>query len=90
MKRVHLFISGRVQGVCFRIETKIRANKLGLNGFVRNLENGRVELAIEGKEEKVNKLVEWAKRGPMFAKVTDMQIAEEKYPGDFKEFKILY
>ena len=89
-KRVHLFISGRVQGVCFRVEMEIRANRLKLSGFVRNLEDGRVEVVIEGDEEKVGKLVTWIKRGPMFAKVTNLEIIEEDYVGEFNKFKIIY
>ncbi len=89
-KRVHLFISGRVQGVAFRVEMEIRANHLKLSGFVRNLEDGRVEAAIEGDEEKVDKLVKWTKRGPMFAKVTDLQVIEEEDKTEFDNFKIIY
>jgi acylphosphatase len=89
-KRIHLFISGRVQGVAFRVEMKIRASRLGLAGFVSNLEDSRVEAVIEGDKEKVAKLVKWAKRGPMFAKVTDVEIIEEEYKNEFKGFKIEY
>jgi acylphosphatase len=90
MKRVHLFVSGRVQGVAFRVEMEIRASRLKLSGFVRNLEDNRVEAVIEGEEEKVEKLVKWAKRGPMFAKVTDIEVISEKYTGEFNSFKIEY
>lgn len=89
-KRVHLFISGRVQGIGFRVEMEIRANRLKVSGFVRNLEDGRVEAVLEGDEEKVDKLIAWAKRGPMFAKVTDIEIIEQDCKGDFKGFKIEY
>ncbi|KPJ55066.1 acylphosphatase [Parcubacteria bacterium DG_72] len=89
-KRVHLFISGRVQGVCFRMEMEIRANRLKVPGFIRNLEDNRVEAVLEGDEEKVDKLVTWAKRGPMFAKVTDIQVIEEEPTEEFNKFKIIY
>ena len=49
-----------------------------------------MEVVIEGSEEKVDKLVKWAKRGPMFAKVTDLQVIEEKYKNEFDNFKIIY
>ena len=90
MRRVHLFITGKVQGVCFRVETKIRAKFLGLKGFVKNLEDGRVEAVVGGKEDKVNKLINWARRGPSFAKVKEVQIIEESYKGDYKDFEIVY
>ena len=72
------------------METKIRADKLGLKGFVQNLEDGRIQVIIEGDKEKVDKLVNWLKRGPMFAKVTDIQVINENYTGEFKNFNILY
>jgi len=90
MIRRHILISGRVQGVCFRAEAKIRANHLGISGFVKNLEDGRVEAVMEGEEKKIEKFVKWAKRGPMFAKVTNVEIIGEEYVGEFGEFKIIY
>jgi len=89
-KRAHLFISGRVQGVTFRMEMKLRAGCLRVSGFVKNLQDGRVEALIEGEEKKVGKLIDWARRGPAFARVTDIQIVEEAYEGEFSEFKIIY
>lgn len=90
MKRVHLFISGRVQMVCFRGETEVRAKLLGLKGFVRNLRDKRVEIVLEGEDSKVEKLTEWTKRGPALAKVTNIEIIDEEYRKEFKNFKILY
>jgi|TARA_B100002003_G_scaffold195421_1_gene185246 acylphosphatase len=57
MKRLHLIISGRVQGVFFRHNTNKIANKLGLTGFVRNLGNRDVEVVAEGTEEKLKEPV---------------------------------
>lgn len=88
--RRHIFISGKVQGVAFRVGLEIRAKLLGLFGFVRNLEDGRVEAVLEGKEKRVNKLIKWSKKGPIFAKVSDVEIIEEKYKNEFKEFNIEY
>jgi len=88
--RRHVFISGRAQGVCFRQETRLRAKYWGLKGFVKNLEDGRVEITIEGEEEKIEKLIEWIKRGPALAKVTDVEIIDENYKGEFKKFNIAY
>ncbi len=88
--RTHILISGRVQGVLFRAETRRKARKLGLHGFVQNLSDGRVEAVLEGEKEKVEKLIEWAKRGPLFAKVDSIEIKEEEYRGEFNNFEIKY
>lgn len=89
-KRVHIFISGRVQGVFFRAEMRGKARKLGLCGFVQNLSDGRLEAVLEGEKEKVEKLIEWAKRGPLLAKVGDVEINWQKYQGEFDDFEIKY
>lgn len=88
--RTHIFISGRIQGVLFRVGTRRKARKLGLCGFVQNLSDGRVEVVLEGKKEKVGKLIGWAKRGPFLAKVDSIEIKEEKYRGEFNNFEIRY
>jgi len=88
--RKHIFISGRVQGVCFRQETRLRARYWGLAGFVKNLKDGRVEIVVEGEEKKTGKLIKWVKRGPAFAKVEKIQIIEEQYKREFKKFDIRY
>jgi len=64
MKRTHVFISGRVQGVWFRAHTREKAEELGISGWVRNLPDGRVEAVFEGEDEKVDEMVKWCHRGP--------------------------
>ncbi len=88
--RVKIFVSGFVQGVFFRAETKIIAEKLSLFGWVRNLEDGRVEILAEGEKEKLEKLVEWAKKGPDLAKVEGINVEWQEYTGEFKNFQIRY
>lgn len=61
--RAHVFISGRVQGVFFRSQTRHEANKYSVNGWVRNLPDDRVEAVFEGEEEDVKRLIEFCKRG---------------------------
>lgn len=73
---VHLVISGRVQGVGYRAFVKSGATKLNLNGWVRNLTNGNVEAVISGPEEILDKWIAHLWRGPLAAKVTDIQISE--------------
>ncbi len=88
MKRVHVFISGRVQGVFYRAETKNNASHLNLTGWVRNLPDGRVEVVIEGKEDNVNALIDWCRKGPGFASVTEIEVKEELFTGAFEGFGI--
>ncbi len=88
--RAHIFVSGRVQGVGFRLEMRWKARKLELYGFVQNLSDGRVETVLEGEKEKVEKLIEWAKRGPIFAKVRNVEVIQEQYTGEFNKFEIRY
>jgi acylphosphatase len=88
MKRAHVFVSGRVQGVFYRAETKNNASCLNLTGWARNLPDGRVEAVIEGKEDKVNALIDWCRKGPSFASVTEIEVKEEPYTGTFEDFRI--
>ena len=88
--RAHIFVSGRVQGVGFRLEMCWKARKLGLYGFVQNLSDGRVEIVLEGEKEKVEKLIEWTKKGPFLAKVGNIEIKEEDCKGEFDSFEVKY
>lgn len=88
--RAHVYISGFVQGVFFRSNTRKIALKLGLKGWVRNLEDGRVEAIFEGDRDKVLEMLEWCKVGPPRAKVISVDVKWEKYEGNFTNFKIIY
>jgi len=88
--RVHIFISGRVQGVFFRSETRYETRKRGVKGWVRNIRDGRVEAVFEGEEKAVKKLLEFCKRGPSGGKVTHVDVQWESYTGEFKDFQIKY
>ena len=74
---LHLYISGRVQGVGYRHATYTTARKLGLNGWVRNLPDGRVEALLEGSKELQEQMVTWCYTGPAFAQVSDIEIIRE-------------
>jgi len=89
MKRAHLKIYGRVQGVWFRANTKEMADKLGLHGWVRNTNDGGVEAVFEGNDEAVEKAIEWCHHGPPLARVEKVDIRYEKPIGE-KEFRIIY
>ena len=88
--RAHVFAGGRVQGVFFRSETKHRADRHDLTGWVRNLPDGRVEAVFEGEKEAVQTLIEFCKHGPFGAKVTNFELTWENYTGEFDRFKIKY
>ncbi|MCB9477058.1 MAG: acylphosphatase [Deltaproteobacteria bacterium] len=70
----HLYISGRVQGVWYRGSTQSRAAALGLDGWVRNLPDGRVEAHVQGPQGKVNELIAWCRQGPPAAIVDDVEV----------------
>src|SRR2546423_6717367 len=82
VRRVHVFISGKVQGVGFRNFTKERADELGVKGWVKNLTDGRVESVMQGKGDAVEKLVESVRRGPASARVDGVEVKEEKIAGE--------
>lgn len=89
-QRVHLFIKGKVQGVFFRQALKVMAKKNNVNGWVRNLNDGRVEAVLEGEDVDVSTLVEWAHAGSANARVEDIEIKNEKYKEEFTKFEVLY
>jgi len=86
--RAHILVSGRVQGVFFRMETLDEATKRNLKGWVRNTIDGRVEAIFEGKREDVEKLIEFCKRGPPAARVMKMHVEWQEYTGEFENFRI--
>lgn len=88
--RVHVFISGRVQGVGFRAFTQSNARQLKLTGWVKNLTDGRVEAVIEGPADKVAELLDLLKRGPRWARVEKIEMKDETPKGDFKQFECRY
>ena len=86
--RAHLLISGRVQGVAFRYYTQDIAQSLGVKGWIRNCWDGKVEIVVEGEEEKVKKLISWCYQGPGSAIVEKIDIEWGKYRGEFNSFAI--
>ncbi|MCH8859860.1 MAG: acylphosphatase [Thaumarchaeota archaeon] len=89
-QRVRLFIKGKVQGVFFRQALKVMAKKNNVNGWVRNLDDGKVEAVLEGEDVDVSKLVEWSHAGSAYARVEDIEIKNEKYKDEFTKFEVLY
>lgn len=90
MKKLHLFISGFVQGVNFRYYTKKKADGLGLAGWVRNLPDGRVELQALGGKEKLAEFLSWCQKGPDFADIRHIEIRWEETDEEMRGFEIRY
>lgn len=85
---VHVFVSGRVQGVGFRHATRVAARARGLAGWVKNRADGRVEVRAEGAEEAVEALVAWLRIGPPMAEVTELAV-ERVEPDGRAGFELL-
>jgi acylphosphatase len=88
--RAHAIISGRVQGVFFRMETKRAADGFGVLGWVKNRRDGTVEALFEGDQDRVDAVLEWCKEGPAHAQVSDLTVVWEAYAGEFTAFDIRY
>jgi len=88
--KCHVLVSGRVQGVFFRQNTLERAKALGLKGWVRNTKDGKVEAVFEGEKEKIERILEWMKKGPPLARVDGLEIEWENFKGEFDDFEIRY
>lgn len=85
---IHVLISGEVQGVGFRQFVKYQANKLDIKGWVKNLDNGKVEGIFVGERNNLNTLIEFCRKGPFLANVTGVTI--EEIPDEtFVSFEII-
>ena len=87
--RAHVTISGRVQGVCYRMYTQEEAERRQLTGWVHNLPTGQVEAILEGERETIEDLIRWFHQGPPAAKVTKVETDWQPYRGDFPDFRVL-
>ncbi len=88
MRTIKILISGLVQGIFFKNYIKEEAIKLGLKGYVRSLENGKVEVVVEGKDEEVDTMRLVCKKGSMHSEVKKIELQDMNHVG-FKEFKIM-
>lgn len=88
--RARAVISGRVQGVFFRLETKKAAARYGVFGWVKNQRDGTVAAVFEGTKENVDLILAWCKQGPPYAKVLDVDVTWEEYKGEFNGFEVAY
>ncbi len=88
MRTIHVFVSGVVQGVGFRYFTKYVAEELGIKGWVRNLEDGRVEIKATGPEESIRKFLNKIREGPPLAEVRHVSVEDEPLE-EFTSFEII-
>ncbi|MFQ5920417.1 MAG: acylphosphatase [Nitrososphaerales archaeon] len=88
--RAHVFVKGRVQGVYFRQKLRIAAKRRKVTGWVRNLNDGRVEALLEGNDRNVSEVIEWCHAGPAEARVDDVRVEYEPHTGEFSSFEVKY
>jgi acylphosphatase len=88
-KCVQIHIRGCVTGVYFRAATQREAKRLGLTGWVRNRNDGSVEILVEGEEDVVKELISWTHHGPSAARVEDVDVRYRAYSGDYSDFRIV-
>lgn len=89
MKRAHVIVHGKVQGVWFRAHAKGMADRIGIAGWVRNLPDGSVEAVFEGEDDKVEEMIKWCHTGSPMANVTKVEVEYEEPRGE-KDFIIRY
>jgi acylphosphatase len=88
LSRVHVFVSGRVQGVAYRYFVERRAADIPVTGWVRNLRDGRVEIMAEGEKADLESFLGFLRQGPRMANVDDLDVLWEDYRGEYKDFRI--
>ena len=88
-KSIRIYITGTVQGVFFRGFVKENAERYNVKGFIRNLEDGRIEIFLEGNVNDVNKVLELCKKGPKNSIIRNVEVNNERFQ-DFKNFKVLH
>ena len=88
--RARAIITGRVQGVFFRVETKYAAEGFGVTGWVRNKKDGSVEAVFEGKDADVKAILAWCETGPPRARVSKVDVTWQEVTGEFETFEVTY
>ncbi len=87
---MHCKVAGRVQGVFFRASTQDEARRLNLHGWVRNLPDSRVEVFASGSPDQIQKLSDWLRQGPPYARVDEIEFFENEIDNEetLKDFLI--
>ncbi len=87
-KALRIYLTGTVQSLFFKLFIKDNVEKLNVKGFFRKLEDGRVEIFLEGDSSNVNSAAEICKKGPKYAQIREVQEKEERFQG-FKDFRLI-
>lgn len=90
LARAHIFVSGLVQGVCYRAFAEKEANSYALTGWVRNLFDSRVEAVVEGEKGLIIDFIKELRIGPPSADVTGVAVEWQEYTGEFKDFRMKF
>ena len=90
MSRKRIFVNGIVQGVSYRASTQEQARRRGIVGWVKNLEDGRVEAVAQGSKDKVAELLAWCRTGPPAAKVDKVEVSWEEVGDELRGFDVRY
>jgi len=88
--RAKVIVKGMVQGVNFRYYSQRQAAKFNITGWVKNLPDGSVAAVFEGDEQDVEAMVQWCRRGPPSAQVTELIAQPEEYRGEFSSFSVKF
>lgn len=88
MRKVKILVSGRVQGVYFRLFTQNKAKQLGVKGSAKNLADGRVEIIAEADSTVIEKFIRWCHKGPITARVDHVEVAELPHDEALSGFEI--
>lgn len=88
-KRVQLIVRGRVTGVYFPAASQREAKRLGITGWVKNRNDGSVELMAEGDEDTIKEIIAWTHHGPSAARVDGVDVRWRGYTGEFADFRIV-
>ena len=86
----HIVVKGKVQGVFFRKNAKQKADELNITGWVRNTDEGNVEMLAQGTEDAIKQFIEWCKEGSPKAEVSDVQVNQAWPNPNLKNFSIAY
>ena len=87
-RKINILVSGRVQGVYFRMFTQNKAKQFGIKGYARNLPDGRVEIIAEADNNSIEKLIQWCHKGPVTARVDHVEMTELESDEVFTSFEI--
>ncbi len=90
LKRLQAIVHGRVQGVSYRYYTTLKADELAIVGWVRNRNDGTVEVLAEGTEDALEQFEAWLHEGSPHSRVEEIYVTREEATGEFSQFRTVY